>query len=98
MWGWGKNRFGELGLGDATDKSSPVQIGALTTWSKVSTGYNHTVAIKTDGTLWATGYNTTGGLGLGDTTDRSSPTQVGAITTWSNVFCGAYFTLAIKPE
>jgi alpha-tubulin suppressor-like RCC1 family protein len=94
----GYNRFGELGLGDANDKSSPVQIGAQTNWAKVSTGYNHTAAIKTDGTLWATGYNSYGGLGVGDSTHRSSPVQIGALTTWSNVFCGAYFTLAIKPE
>jgi alpha-tubulin suppressor-like RCC1 family protein len=78
--------------------SSPVQVGALTTWSKIAGGFYHSVSIKTDGTLWAWGYNINGGLGLGDTADRSSPVQVGALTTWANVICGGYFTIAVKTD
>jgi alpha-tubulin suppressor-like RCC1 family protein len=35
LWAWGRNGNGQLGLGDTTDRSSPVQIGALTTWSAI---------------------------------------------------------------
>lgn len=72
MFSWGRNSSGELGLNDTTNRSSPVQIGALTTWSKVSTYYYHSAAIKTDGTLWAWGKNTNGVLGDSTTTNRSS--------------------------
>ena len=33
LWCWGRNRKGSLGLGDETARSSPVQVGGLTTWS-----------------------------------------------------------------
>jgi alpha-tubulin suppressor-like RCC1 family protein len=95
LWSWGQNSFGQLGLGNTTSYSSPKQIGALTTWSKVSTGY-HVAAIKTDGTLWAWGRNTDGELGLGDTTDRSSPVQIGASTAWLNVSLANYHSIAIS--
>ena len=89
LWSWGSNSLGELGLGNVTARSSPVQVGALTAWSKVSSGFQCTVAIKTDGTLWSWGRNNSGGLGLGDATNRSSPVQVGALTTWISVsLCG----------
>ena len=78
--------------------SSPVQIGALTTWSKVSTYYYHSAAIKTDGTLWAWGNNTNGVLGDGTTTNRSSPVQIGALTNWSQVACARYITVALKTD
>jgi alpha-tubulin suppressor-like RCC1 family protein len=94
----GKNNNGELGLGNTTYYSSPKQIGALTTWNKVSSGATHTLAIKTNGTLWGWGYNSSGSLGLGDTAKRSSPVQVGALTAWSSVKAGQNMTIALKSD
>lgn len=85
LWGWGNNGYGNLGLGTTTHYSSPVQVGALTTWSSVSTGYGATLAIKTDGTLWAWGNAAHGQLGHNNTTTISSPVQVGALTDWASV-------------
>ena len=83
LWTWGVNNVGQLGLGNLTNYSSPKQVGALTTWSKVFCITGNMFAIKTDGTLWAWGQNTAGVLGLGNTTAYSSPKQVGALTTWA---------------
>ena len=94
----GRNIYGELGLGDTTSRSSPVQVGALTNWSNVSSGTFYNFAVKTDGTLYAWGYNAYGQLGDGTTTNRSSPVQVGALTTWSKISCGQYHGLAIKTD
>lgn len=101
LWTWGRNQFGQLGLGTSgtyTAKSSPTQVGSLTTWSSVVLGGNYqTLAIKTDGTLWSWGNNSFGQLGLGNTTYYSSPKQVGALTTWASIAGnGQYFTLATK--
>ena len=89
LWGWGSNTNGGLGDGTTVNKSSPIQVGALTDWLQVSTTYGATIAIKTDGTLWSWGYNNAGQLGDGTTTNRSSPVQVGALTDWANISAGA---------
>lgn len=38
LWTWGKNDLGQLGQNDISNRSSPVQVGALTNWSSVSVG------------------------------------------------------------
>ena len=97
LWGWGKNNFGQLGLGNRTYYSSPKQVGALTTWSSIAAS-SHTLALKTDGTLWSWGQNNFGQLGLGNTTYYSSPKQIGVLTTWSSITAGSYHTLALKTD
>ena len=94
LYSWGRNNYGQLGLGNTTNYSSPKQVGALTTWSKISAGNNFSIATKTDGTLWSWGYNNFGQLGLGNTTNYSSPKQVGALTTWSKIAGGSLHTIA----
>ena len=88
LWAWGaNNRFGQpygtLGDGTIIDKSSPVQIGALTNWAQVSAGSTNSLAVKTDGTLWAWGLSGFGELGDGTTIGKSSPVQIGALTGWN---------------
>ena len=90
LWTWGRNGYGALGQGNTIYRSSPVQVGALTAWSKIAAAPGAMAAIKTDGTLWTWGRNYAGGLGLGDKTNRSSPVQVGALTTWSNISASTY--------
>ena len=72
LWAIGNNSQGQLGDGSTTARSSPVQVGALTNWSKVACGESHTFAIKTDGTLWSWGKNGNGQLGKGNTTNTCS--------------------------
>jgi len=98
LWTWGNNSNGQLGLNNRTNYSSPVQVGALTNWLKVSCGYRFLMAIKTDGTLWGWGDNTNGEVGLPSLINYSSPKQVGALTNWKSVSNGQYFTLALKTD
>jgi alpha-tubulin suppressor-like RCC1 family protein len=84
LWSFGRNNSGALGLGDTTQRTSPVQVGSDTDWLEVSTTAGSSGAIKTDGTLWTWGENYTGALGNGNTTKRSSPAQVGSDTDWAH--------------
>ena len=101
LWTWGLNFYGSLGInqGALSYNSSPVQVGALTTWAQVSANFgSRMAAIKTDGTLWAWGRNNNGQVGDGTTVHRSSPVQVGALTNWSYVSVSGYHTHATKTD
>jgi alpha-tubulin suppressor-like RCC1 family protein len=96
LYAWGSNNSGRLGLNDTTNRSSPVQVGALTDWAQVATGGYHTACVKTNGTLFTWGLNNNGQLGLNDATNRSSPVQVGALTNWAQVSAGLFSTACVK--
>ena len=48
LWTWGLNDFGQLGNNNSavTKVSSPIQVGALTTWKQASCGYTRTGAVR----------------------------------------------------
>ena len=100
LWGCGQNAFGQLGLGDKTNRTTFTQITTNTDDVKsVYCGGSHTIILKNDGTLWSCGWNGNGGLGLGDTTNRTTFTQ---ITTNANnikeIYCGMYHTFILKND
>jgi hypothetical protein len=79
LWATGRNSFGELGLGNNTNKNILTKITSDLsgcTPQSISCGGFHTVVLMTNGTLWATGRNNVGQLGLGNTTNRNTLTQM----------------------
>src|ERR1019366_229807 len=85
LWAWGSNASGSVGDNTAVDKSSPTNVGTLSTWSAISAGGTHSLALKGGSTLWAWGYNKSGQLGDGTTVNRSSPAQIGRPdVTWAS--------------
>ena len=91
FWAWGKNTGtaeGALGVNDAIDRSSPVQIPG-TTWTDCMacgvSGHNTAAGLKSDGTLWIWGsMYTVNPLNLPGDTHYSSPVQVPG-THWTNL-------------
>lgn len=67
-------------------------------WKTIASGYNHTVVIKTEGTLWAWGNNSVGQLGNGTTTNRNVPTNIGTASDWKTVAIGTNHTVALKMD
>jgi alpha-tubulin suppressor-like RCC1 family protein len=83
VWVCGSNFYGQLGVGDDTDRNrGVVQVVALTgIFSQVAAGSAHSLALRpSDGTVWAWGYNLFGQLGngaaLGSATPVNTPFQV----------------------
>jgi alpha-tubulin suppressor-like RCC1 family protein len=105
LWGWGFGSDGQIGDSTTISRSSPVQIGfnaenplyspilvGNSSWTSVSAGGSHSVAISSNGLLYAWGLNSSGQLGLNDITTRASPTQVGT-SSWNQVSAGSSFVL-----
>ena len=72
--------------------------GSETNWSAIAAGHDHTVALKSDGTLWTWGWNNRGQLGYPATATIAkiiTPTQIGA-ATWSAIDAGTFHTVALK--
>ncbi|MEI7620912.1 MAG: fibronectin type III domain-containing protein [Candidatus Moraniibacteriota bacterium] len=76
VWSWGANDQGQLGDYSSVDRILPVQVVdqtlfGITNISKISAGYQHSMALKNDGSLLAWGWNAYGQLG---TNNRNSAT------------------------
>ena len=111
VWASGSNSYGQLGINNTTDKSSPAQVlkGAsssateyLTGVVQVAAGGSHSIALKSDGTVWAWGSNSNGQLGDGTSgagTDKLTPVQVGgSLTGVVLIGAGESHSLAVKND
>ena len=80
VWAWGQNYYGQLGNGtsDTYVNSVPSQVLGLSDVAMIATGYEHSVALKADGTVWAWGQNYYGQLGKGTTTGSASQSSSAA--------------------
>jgi alpha-tubulin suppressor-like RCC1 family protein len=97
LWAWGSDVLEQLGNGAVTGNYLvPTQIGTDIDWARVSAGENHTLALKTTGTLWAWGSDGSGQLGNDAAGSLSTPTQVGTDVDWSQIAAGGFHSLAIK--
>lgn len=91
LMGWGFNNYGQLGDGSFATRSVPTQCGIALNWQTVVTGYFHSLAKKTNGTLWAWGYNGDGQIGNGSNTfNIPVPSQVGTDANWQGVLGAGY--------
>jgi alpha-tubulin suppressor-like RCC1 family protein len=102
LWAWGRNRYGQLGLGSADLHAhpTPVQVGSATNWLAVAGGGGYTLALQDDGSLWAWGSNSWGELGLGssDVNPHPTPVRVGSATGWVAVASGGNHSLGVKAD
>lgn len=79
VWAWGRNDYGQLGIGTTDYTPEPVAINdyiikndintfdGLSMVKAIATGGPHTAAVKFDGTVWTWGKNDKGQLGYEST-------------------------------
>ena len=64
----------------------------------LAAGDDHSLMVRSDGTLWTWGRNQCYQLGLGDNVTREVPTQVGSSTDWVEVAAGSNHSLALRSD
>ncbi|WP_026977687.1 T9SS type A sorting domain-containing protein [Flavobacterium tegetincola] len=98
LWGWGQGDWRQLATTNFTEPN-PIQVSALTSWSKVFPGIQNTFAIKNDGTLWGVGSNLNGSLGVNSSAEYFLTfQQITTATDWLKVAPSYLFTLALKAD
>jgi alpha-tubulin suppressor-like RCC1 family protein len=66
VWSCGYNSVGQLGDGSTTNRIYAVQVVGLTgIAAQIAAGFDHSLALMSDGTVWAWGLNNYGQLGNG---------------------------------
>lgn len=102
---WGENTQGQLGNNSTSSTNTPVIVvdstgAALTGIVQVSSGKEHTVALRMDGSVWSWGANQHGQLGIGSQQYYSyavpavAPANSGIVA----VSAGEAHTLALKAD
>lgn len=82
-------------------KSNVTQLSS-TTWSKISVGQKHAVAIKSDGSMWTWGDNQSFQLAAAKITNtvdfRMNAIQIGSGQSWAYCYAGSDNTFAVRAD
>ncbi len=99
---WGNNEFGQLGNGQSgedANSSVPVQVTDITDATAITTGYEHSCALRKNGTVSCWGRNNSGQLGngqSGEDANSSVPVQVTDITDATAITTGLWYSCALR--
>jgi len=96
LWAWGA---GSIGDGTTGGAQIPTAIAIGERWASVSVGNEHTVGIKTNGSLWTWGVHANNGvLGGSSYGARLRPTAIAVGESWVSVSAGNHHTVGIKTD
>ena len=101
LWACGTNSYGQLGLGDKTNKTTFTQVttNINNDIKQVACGNNVTFIVKRDGSLLVCGINTNGQLGLGLTNSTDDKTTFTIVDSdVSSIYYGNNYSIIIKND
>lgn len=109
LFSWGYNGDGQLGLGLAPLwQPTPLAVSTSslpinTTFSSIAVGFDHTLALSSEGLVYAWGDNSKGQLGDGTQSLSAVPVPVSnanfpAGTTFSQIATGRQYSMALSTE
>eukprot|EP00210_Caulerpa_lentillifera_P006699 g6401.t1 len=102
FWGWGRNDFGQLGLNDDQNRSTPIRLESVEnkdivhfTGSLFNSGF-----LTDDGEVYLSGVNDSGQLASKSQSTRLLPTRVSALETFriTHLSIGVGHTLAVTEK
>ncbi|XP_054030574.1 probable E3 ubiquitin-protein ligase HERC4 isoform X1 [Melanerpes formicivorus] len=102
IFGWGRNKFGQLGLNDDNDRYVPTLLKSLRSQKVVHIccGEDHTAALTKEGGVFTFGAGGYGQLGHNSTSHEINPRKVfelmGSVVT--QITCGRQHTTAFVPS
>jgi alpha-tubulin suppressor-like RCC1 family protein len=103
---WGDNKNGQLGNGTHTGpetcvsgspcSTTPVAVSGLKEVTAIGAGYEHSLALLSNGTVMAWGNNGFGELGNGTTTNSDAPVPVSGLTEVVAISAGYEDSFALR--
>ncbi len=105
VWAWGNNRFGELGIGPATNApfipsqtNVAQQVPGIFNITAIAAGDGYSLAVRNDHTLWAWGNNGHGQLGKGADGPSTNVPQRAVVSNVAAAAAGRYFAMALRRD
>jgi alpha-tubulin suppressor-like RCC1 family protein len=91
---WGDNGSGQLGNGNTSAQTLPVQVSSAVQFIRVAAGYDHTCGLAADSTAYCWGNGFEGQLGNGTTSNSLTPTPVSSALHFAGIIAGFENTCA----
>ena len=100
LFSWGRNTFGQLGLGDTTNRNTPALVESLQNKFVVSVagGEEHSLALTQEGSVFSFGCDVYGQLGHDSKHNQLTPKQIFDFmgSTITQIACGRMHSLVAR--
>ena len=95
VWSWGYNYYGQLGLGDNSNRYKPTELN-INNVVDISAGSNHVLLLTKDGKVYSFGSNSYGQLGRNGNT--LVPEEITTLENVTKISAGSYHSMAVTED